>query len=531
MRLISALSAVLYFSLGVVLTTMIFLNSTTFMFLNANDGLINDIVQIIGERQWREIMKTRFLNSFNGDIYLSREDGLGINSRAWSYRSSEYITEENLRRNMSLQQKPCRCMKRQPFPLDKEMDERRRTEATRWKRHQAELREPLAICKSMSPLSYVGSGIVVEPLQPVRLVGLKINQDFVNFFTENDIPEYILQIKLSKEVSKLVVHSTALSCSTYFNIIGNGTKYLILKSKSVETLNCLLKHVIYKSMIYDIDIRDTAEINFMGFTIQVHVHVRREILPDLYDSGREGVLSDKVTVITKTFERYDAVNRLVESLNEFYPNLTIVIADDSEEPQRVMGKNVKQTIMPFAEGLFAGRGVALSQVTTKYFVWVDDDFIFSEKTKLEYMLEKLEDSIANLDLVGGTVNGSSYNKCFIFKNGGQTGDCLRTLHGRYHRVERFPECDIVDVVVDFFMAKTSVVRKIGFDPEYRRIGHTAFFVDGLGKMRVAMCKDVDIDHVPIRNKKYLMYRARLVDKNDPKRHAQHFFFNNNLKCI
>ena len=49
------------------------------------------------------------------------------------------------------------------------------------------------------------------------------------------------------------------------------------------------------------------------------------------------------------------------------------------------------------QGWFAGRNLAISQVTTKYVLWVDDDFIFSANTKLEKMVDILENT--TLDLV------------------------------------------------------------------------------------------------------------------------------------
>lgn len=49
------------------------------------------------------------------------------------------------------------------------------------------------------------------------------------------------------------------------------------------------------------------------------------------------------------------------------------------------------------QGWFAGRNLAVSQVTTKYILWVDDDFIFTENTKLEKMVDILEKT--TLDLV------------------------------------------------------------------------------------------------------------------------------------
>lgn len=53
--------------------------------------------------------------------------------------------------------------------------------------------------------------------------------------------------------------------------------------------------------------------------------------------------------------------------------------------------------MFMSQGWFAGRNLAVSQVTTKYVLWVDDDFIFTANTKLEKLVNVLEKT--TLDLV------------------------------------------------------------------------------------------------------------------------------------
>lgn len=52
---------------------------------------------------------------------------------------------------------------------------------------------------------------------------------------------------------------------------------------------------------------------------------------------------------------------------------------------------------PLFQGWFAGRNLAISQVATKYVLWVDDDFIFTPRTKLEKLVNVLEET--SLDLV------------------------------------------------------------------------------------------------------------------------------------
>lgn len=526
--------AILYFTFGAFLSSVL-LNQELFEPQKFEDesGLVDYLASVLSKKQMLKLLKMhiqRFPNIRDGTF--DDVNDLAIMLENWS-RRSDLVSENRLRRKMLMHAPSCQCKKKQQFSLDEEMDDRRRNEARLWQHKEQANVEPLSVCKSMSPLSYIGSGIVVEPLQVVRIVGLKLDP-VLNQLYSNQIPQsFTVYVKTVKNLGKLLIHGRIRHLRQYsnFSIEGNGTGELLVSSNKLISVNFVLDNLMYKSTFYDINIRDIIEATFMSFSVHIHIHTRRKTLPDLYDVGPEGALADKLTVITKTFERYEAVNRLVESINYFYPDLRIVVADDSEDPQRIRGKNVKQTYMPFAEGLFAGRGVALSQVTTKYFLWVDDDFVFTEKTKLERMMQKLDESRLNLDVIGGTVNKTSYNKCFMMRTGGQDGDCLHAIHGRYRRMVQFPECDIVDVVVDFFMARTSVVRQVGFDPEYRRIGHTSFFIDGLGKMRVAMCHDVDVDHQPVRNAKYMQYRARLIDKEDPRRHNNHLKFNNNLRCI
>lgn len=50
------------------------------------------------------------------------------------------------------------------------------------------------------------------------------------------------------------------------------------------------------------------------------------------------------------------------------------------------------------QGWFAGRNLAVSQVTTKYFLWLDDDFEFTENTKIEKLVEVME-AVPELDVV------------------------------------------------------------------------------------------------------------------------------------
>ncbi|GAA6081929.1 beta-1,4 N-acetylgalactosaminyltransferase 1 isoform X1, partial [Tachysurus ichikawai] len=208
-------------------------------------------------------------------------------------------------------------------------------------------------------------------------------------------------------------------------------------------------------------------------------------------------ISSLVTIATKTFLRYNKLQDLIDSIRLYYPTVTIVIADDSENPRVVSGPYIEHYIMPFGKGWFAGRNLAVSQVTTKYVLWVDDDFIFTANTKLEKLVDILEKT--TLDLVGGAVREatgytSTYRQTISIESGEEDGDCLHMRRGFHHIIQGFPNCVVTDGVINFFLARTDKVRQVGFDPRLARVAHLEFFIDGLGLLHVGSCDDVIVNH-------------------------------------
>lgn len=57
-------------------------------------------------------------------------------------------------------------------------------------------------------------------------------------------------------------------------------------------------------------------------------------------------VNSQVTVLTKTFLRYKELNVLIQSIRMYYPDIMIIIADDSMKPEPVTGKNIEHYIMP-----------------------------------------------------------------------------------------------------------------------------------------------------------------------------------------
>ena len=95
--------------------------------------------------------------------------------------------------------------------------------------------------------------------------------------------------------------------------------------------------------------------------------------------------------------RYECLSKLLSSIQQFYPKMRVIIADDSppEEYKEIDSDQYPyafQYRMPSLTGWFAGRALAISQVTTDYFLWVDDDFVFTQETDLLFLLSAIEDN-------------------------------------------------------------------------------------------------------------------------------------------
>ena len=248
-----------------------------------------------------------------------------------------------------------------------------------------------------------------------------------------------------------------------------------------------------------------------------------------------------VTIVTKTFQRNDCITRLISSIRKYYPSIRVIIADDNPKDNisDLQAPNTDHFVMPYNSGWNAGRNLAISQVSTEYLVWVDDDFIFNEGTKLLYWLNFLEKNPL-FDLVGGKVGTDdslfSHASKLVYEDGSK-GSCIARIPGTYGEVdnpEYSKECSVTDVVQNFYMARTLSIRKIGFDNFFKRFAHKEFFIDGKGKLMVASCPgQVVIDHMPVQcnpnNGEYSKFRK--PNTREWTNVMKKWYFRNNLMCM
>ena len=214
------------------------------------------------------------------------------------------------------------------------------------------------------------------------------------------------------------------------------------------------------------------------------------------------MMKDKVTLIIKTFERPQCINRLVYSVKMKYPNLRMIVVDDSRESRPISG--VEHIRMPYDSGVSAGRNLALSKVDTPFVVTLDDDFVFNDKTNLENWLSVLE--ATNLDLVGGNVDGHpAYNASLHIED--------NALVFKPEPVGTEGDFYLWNIVLQFWMGRTDKIKEIGgWDDDFKTVDHIIFFARSIGKLKIGHCPDVRVGHMQIQDQKYYNHRNGRMQK-------------------
>ena len=226
----------------------------------------------------------------------------------------------------------------------------------------------------------------------------------------------------------------------------------------------------------------------------------------------------QTTFVIKTFERPTKPVALVKSIEKFYPKVPIIIIDDSKNPlKKKWAPHIQYIHTEYDIGLSEGRNRGVKLVKTKYFVLLDDDFEFTEETKIETFIRLLEKY--DFDLIGGKLCNEGLHDWQY------TGFLKIYREIFYACIYKEPidsyDAIYVDFVINFFLAKTDVIQKNLWDPELKLNEHGDFFLTLKdNNVKVGYTPHVVINHWPdsginrdgvIVNQMY--YENRLVRSN------------------
>lgn len=194
--------------------------------------------------------------------------------------------------------------------------------------------------------------------------------------------------------------------------------------------------------------------------------------PDISPEDRKNV-EQNVTFIYKSFNRQVQAERLYHNIRCFYPDVRIIIADDSREPLRIEGAEI--VYLPFNSGLSKGLAAALERVKTPFVQQLDDDVLLTPRSDIHGQLAFLQRH-PEVDLVSlqvtpdPSVGAREYSKIRMDKS---------LLIDAGTLIE---EREVVYKGTNLFLARTESVRKVGYDPNIRMIIHYDFFWRAAGKL-------------------------------------------------
>ena len=235
-----------------------------------------------------------------------------------------------------------------------------------------------------------------------------------------------------------------------------------------------------------------------------------------------------LTIIIKTLDRYDCLKKLIKSIVKKYKDIPILIGDDSLISCKEKVKkdfplhNIEVYELPHDCGLSYGRNFLLTKVKTKYFCLCDDDFVFDKKTDLVRALEIIKEK--KVDILGGYIRNYKIIKSFkdhIIRLAqkilhyelptnyiGSMKEENGILYVDY-RIKDFPKYEEVDIVMNFFIAKTDIIKKNPWDNDLKLQEHTAFFyIVNKNHLKIAFTNELSVRHCPVQNKKYRNFRTR-----------------------
>jgi len=245
-----------------------------------------------------------------------------------------------------------------------------------------------------------------------------------------------------------------------------------------------------------------------------------------------------LTIVIKTFQRKNALTRLLKSIEKYYPNIKIIVLDDSEENYRdyIIEKfkhlNIQYIVEKFNIGLSKGRNILLNNVKTKYFLLCDDDFEFDERTNLEYALDLYKKE--NVDILGGNVYNrialdSLFSILWVLKDIRRLFKVLKKeefcsiYNGEYNikddqillsvnrNIADYNEDRTynTDICSNFFIGDTKKILSIGgWTPELLKVGEHEFFFLKAKKnnLKVKYTPTFGVRHFPKKSFNYMKFR-------------------------
>lgn len=222
----------------------------------------------------------------------------------------------------------------------------------------------------------------------------------------------------------------------------------------------------------------------------------------------------EVTFGITTFERPHLLANLVRSIYQRYPLAKVVVADNGRQKATLPG-TVEVLRLPFDCGLSAARNALIDTLQTEYLLILEDDFLFTDETRIEPLVEVLK-SDPEVGVVGGALR-SLHGRVAAYALDIEVFRDTMSVREATHRVKFTPggvPYRLCDMVWNFALFRRQMLAEHRWDDQLKVGEHCPFFhqVKLAARWRVAACASTRIYHVPEhRSRSYLKYRRRAQD--------------------
>lgn len=220
---------------------------------------------------------------------------------------------------------------------------------------------------------------------------------------------------------------------------------------------------------------------------------------------------DNLDIVIKSFNRQHAIDRIVRSWNVKYPDLSLIIVDDSTIDMDFSGllySNHRIIKTPKCDmGISFGRNFGALHCKKEFILFLEDDFVLTEETNLEKMLKlfQIDDKVG---IVIGTTN--AFNRRTPYHGGLisiQNGICYKICNDGIFNSFNSIKYKYCNLGVNFMIIKKAVLSDVSWDNNLKVAEHLDFYIQ-LKKSgwKALFTPDVIIEHHHYDTPDYSVYR-------------------------
>lgn len=227
---------------------------------------------------------------------------------------------------------------------------------------------------------------------------------------------------------------------------------------------------------------------------------------------------EPITAIVPTFLRDECLKKLISSLRKYYPTMPLIIGYQGKQTSPIeVDSNTRILELPEDCGLSYARNALVNEVNTPLTWLLDDDFVITSSANV-YQLAEVFGADEKIGIVAGRFFQNNqvfpYEKLFEFSRDMMFAVYWEALHKaqfvhlyQYNR----SEYSYADIVHNFFVAKTEVLKKYAWDNRHKvHSEHVSFFLNLKlnSDVKVAFIPKILVVHDKQVNAVYNEYRVR-----------------------